>query len=135
VAVIGGVGNVLGGIGAGLEYFFAQSHLSGSLAGGYWPSDLCDGTFSGAAALRAFIGSRHRGFLEGSYSLVAVSCESGGGIDDRHYGPGLSAGYRYTGSDGFTFTAGIGVGDPSGDPGAEALILLGVGYTWRRGYQ
>ena len=135
-ALTGGLGNVLGGLGAGAEYYFAQSHVSGSLGLGYWPSDLCNGTAAGGAALRAFIGGRHRGFLEGSYSLLAISCDFGGsGIEDKHYGPGISLGYRYTGSDGFTFTAAIGVGDPSGDPSSEALILLGLGYTWRREYR
>ena len=129
VAITGGLGNVLGGLGAGLEYYFAQSHLSASAGLGYWP---CSGTAAGGAALRAFVGSRHRGFLEGSYSLLAISCDLGGGQADRHYGPGISLGYRYTGSDGFTFTAGVGLGHPSGDPGTEALVLLGLGYTWRR---
>ena len=135
VTLIGGLGNVLGGLGAGAEYYFAQSHVSASLGLGFWPSDLCDGTAAGAAALRAFIGSRHRGFVEGSYSLLAISCGFSDTSDDKHYGPGISVGYRYIGSDGFTFTAGVGVGDPSGDPGSEALVLLGLGYTWRREYR
>jgi len=84
--------------------------------------------------LRGFAGGRrHRAFLELSYSLIAISCAVFGEDDvDRHYGPGLSLGYRYTGSDGFTFTAAGGIGDPSGDYGTEAIILLGLGYTWRR---
>ena len=134
VALIGGLGNVLGGLGAGLEYFVAGSHVSASAGFGYWPSDLCAGTASGAGAVRAFFGGRHRGFVEASYSLLAISCDfSLPAQNDHHYGPGISAGYRYTGSDGFTFTAGVGVGDPSGnESGAETMILIGAGYTWRR---
>ena len=126
---------MLGGVGAGGEYYFAQSRLSTSLGLGYWTNDACDGTAAGGAALRGFIGSRHRGFLEASFSLVAIACDFDGGNIDRLYGPGLSAGYRYTGSDGFTFTCSLGVGDPSGDPGTEFLALLGLGYTWRREYR
>ena len=131
-ALMGGLGNVLGGLGAGVEYYFAGSRLSAAAGLGYWPkASLCDrGTLSGAGALRGFVGSRHRGFLELSYSLLQISCTLGGGSFHRHYGPGLSLGYRYTSSGGFTFTAGGGVGDA--DFGTEAIILLGVGYTWQR---
>lgn len=131
--LLGGVGNVIGGFGAGAEYYVAGSSVSLAAGVGYWPSeDLCDqGTVSGAGALRVFLGGpRHRGFLEGSYSLLEISCFAGGGQINRHYGPGLSAGYRYTSSGGFTFTAGGGIGDASN--GSVLLILLGLGYTWQR---
>lgn len=133
-ALTAGLGNTLGGLGAGVERYLARSRVSLSAGLGYWPTgSLCDrGTFSGAAAARGFIGSRHRGFLELSYSLLAISCTFTGDIIDRHYGPGLSLGYRYTGSDGFTFTAAGGVGDVPGEFGTEPLILLGLGYTWHR---
>ena len=134
VALTGGLGNTLGGLGAGVDYYLARSRVSVAAGLGYWPDgSVCDsGSFSGAGAVRGFVGNRHRGFLELSYSLLAVSCTFGGDDVDRHYGPGLSLGYRYTGSDGFTFTAAGGVGDVPGDFGTEALILLRLGYTWQR---
>jgi hypothetical protein len=136
LALTGGLGNVLGGLGAAFEFYLAESRISASGGLGYWPSGSgCgQGTFSGAGALRGFAGGRrHRAFLELSYSLLAISC-SVFGVDDiqRYYGPGLSLGYRYTGMDGFTFTAGAGIGDVPGEFGTEALILLALGYTWRR---
>jgi hypothetical protein len=73
-----------------------------------------------------------RAFGEVSYSLLQVGCTLGSDELDRQYGPGFSLGYRYTGSDGFTFTAGGGVGDVPGPYGTEVLILLGAGYTWHR---
>ena len=135
IAVTGGLGNVLGGLGAGVEYYLAQSRVSGAVGLGYWPggSSCSGGTFAGAAAMRAFTGGRrHRVFLELSYSLLAVSCPLDSDDIDRYYGPGVSLGYRYTGSDGFTFTAGGGLGDVSGGFGTEGIVLLGLGYTWRR---
>jgi hypothetical protein len=134
VALTGGLGNVLGGLGAGAEYYLAGSRISVAGSLGYWPGESpCDrGSLSGAAAMRGFVGSRHRGFLELSYSLLAISCTFAGGDFERHYGPGLSLGYRYTGSDGFTFTAAGGVGDVPGEFGTEPIILLGLGYTWKR---
>ena len=135
VTLIGGLGNVLGGLGAGAEYYVANGRVSLGAGLGYWPgASLCDqGTFSGAGALRAFLGGRrHRAVLEASYSLLQVSCTFGSDEIDRHYGPGISLGYRYTGSDGFTFTAGVGVGEGAAEAGAEPIILLGLGYTWQR---
>jgi hypothetical protein len=132
VALTGGLGNVLGGLGAGAEYYLAGGRVSAAAGLGYWPSDLCRGTLSGAAAVRGFVGGRHRGFLEASYSLLQISCPFVGDDLDRHYGPGLSLGYRYTGSDGFTFTAGGGVGDVPGEFGTEVIVLIGLGYTWQR---
>src|SRR3954470_13096910 len=133
VSLTGGVGNTLGGFGAGLEYYFAKSRVSASLGAGYWPVETCSSTFSGAVALRGFTGGRHhRGFLEGSYSLVQVACSVAGDQSERHYGPGISAGYRYISEGGFTFSAGAGVADAGGENGREALILLSLGYTWRR---
>src|SRR3982751_5634748 len=79
VSLTGGVGNTLGGFGAGLEYYFAKSRVSASLGAGYWPVELCSSTFSGALALRGLTGGRHhRGFLEGSYSLVQIACSVAG---------------------------------------------------------
>jgi hypothetical protein len=134
VALTGGLGNVLGGLGASAEYYLAGSRLSASAGLGYWPKEsLCDhGTLSGAGAVRGFLGSRHRVFVEGSYSLLAISCGFDSEEINRHYGLGVSLGYRYTGSDGFTFTFGIGVGDVPGEFGTEPIALLGLGYTWRR---
>ena len=91
MALTGGLGNVLGGLGAGVEHYFARSRVSVSAALGYWPeADLCSsGTFSGAGALRGFVGGgRHRGFAEISYSLLQVVCQFGSEELDRQYGPG-----------------------------------------------
>jgi hypothetical protein len=133
VAVTGGLGNVLGGLGAGVEYYLAGSRISAGGGLGFWPAGCDQATFSGAGALRGFAGGRrHRAFLELSYSLIAISCAVFAEDVERHYGPGLSLGYRYIGSDGFTFTAAGGIGDASGDYGTEAIILLGLGYTWHR---
>jgi hypothetical protein len=134
VALTVGLGNVLGGLGAGVEHYLARSHASVSAGLGYWPSgDLCSsGTLSGAGALRGFLGGgRHRGFAEVSYSLLGVACSFGSDDLDRQYGPGFSLGYRYTGNDGFTFTAGGGIGDVPGQWGTEAMVLLSLGYTWQ----
>jgi hypothetical protein len=133
VALTGGLGNVLGGLGAAVEYHLADSRISASGGLGYWPADCGDGTFSGAGALRGFAGGRrHRAFIELSYSLLEISCPTFSDETQRHYGPGLSLGYRYTGSGGFTITAAGGIGDVPGDFGTAAIILLGLGYTWRR---
>ena len=134
VALTAGLGNVLGGLGAGVERYFARSHVSLSAGLGYWPSgDFCSsGTLSGAGAMRGFVGGgRHRAFGEISYSLLGVVCTFGSDDVDRQYGPGFSLGYRYTGNDGFTFTAGGGVGDVPGEWGTEAMVLLSLGYTWQ----
>jgi hypothetical protein len=134
VTLTGGLGNVLGGLGAGAEYYFAGSRLSVGAGLGYWPEEsVCSqGTLAGAGTFRGFIGGRHRGFLELSYSLLAISCFLDGETIDRHYGPGLSLGYRYIGTDGFTFTAGAGAGQGPDDLGTEVIVLLGLGYTWQR---
>jgi hypothetical protein len=131
VSFTGGIGNTLGGVGGGLEYYLADSRISASLGLGYWPSDgFCSGTPSGAAALRALTGGRHhRAFLEGSYSLVQIACFIGSDDLRRDYGPGLSAGYRYISGGGFTVSAGAGVA--AGEDGSVLLVLLGLGYTWR----
>ncbi|MFL5532075.1 MAG: hypothetical protein ACJ8BC_08890 [Gemmatimonadales bacterium] len=130
---MGGLGNVLGGLGAGAEYDLPGGRISAGGGLGFWPTGCDQATFSAAGALRGFAGGRrHRAFLELSYSLIAISCAVFSDDIERHYGPGLSLGYRYIGSDGFTFTAAGGIGDPSGDSGSEAIILLGLGYTWRR---
>ena len=133
VTVMGGLGNVLGGFGAGAEYYLAGGRVSLGAGLGYWPeASLCDqGTFSGAGTLRAFFGGRrHRAVLEGSYSLLQISCFVGSGEINRHYGPGISLGYRYTASGGFTFSAALGVGEGAAEAGAEPIILFGLGYTW-----
>lgn len=133
LALTGGLGNVLGGLGTAFEFYMAESKFSASGGLGFWPAGCGQATFSGAGALRGFAGGRrHRAFLELSYSLIAISCAVFAEDVERHYGPGLSLGYRYIGSDGFTFTAAGGIGDASGDYGTEAIILLGLGYTWRR---
>src|SRR3954451_12180429 len=67
VSLTGGLGNTLGGLGAGLEFYFAKSGVPASLAAGSSSVETCSSTLSGAVALLVFTGRRrHRGFLEGS---------------------------------------------------------------------
>jgi hypothetical protein len=136
VTVTAGLGNALGGLGIGLEHSWLQGRLSGAVGLGYWPEvSLCPrGTAATAAAVRGFVGRhRHRAFLETSVSLLRITCRVGTGELDRHYGPGLSLGYRFLSSAGFTFTSAVGLGMVSADGGeTELLALLGIGYTWRR---
>jgi hypothetical protein len=54
VAVTGGLGNVLGGLGAGVEYYLAGSRISASGGLGFWPAGCDQATFAGAGALRGF---------------------------------------------------------------------------------
>lgn len=136
--ITAGLGNVYGGFGVGLEQYFLRSHISGVVGGGFVPgtSDGNPQTGALAAAVRGYAGGkRHRGFLEASVSLVAVSWTRVGGQIihfDRHYGPGLSVGYQYTAVGGFSVLAGLGAGWALGAGRAEPIASFGLGHTWRR---
>ena len=90
---------------------------------------------------RAFTaGSRHRGLLEVSLSVLSntVSSTFGGEILDesRNYGPGIAVGYQFIGDGGFTMmlTGGVGLDDQKLDPQGSKLqptLGIGLGYTWR----
>ena len=133
-----GSGNVLGWLGGSVEHYFLNGRVSGAAGGGYIPEtdEGNPGTAAFGAAVRGYLGGdKHRAFLELSASLLSLDWTPIGGalVDfDRNYGPGISAGYRYTATRGFTFIAGAGAGWAVGNESIEAMGILGVGYTWRR---
>jgi hypothetical protein len=135
--VTGGVGNAMGWLGVQGERYLHRERLSLFAGIGYLPEGE-SGDTSGVAfagGLRVFTTKpRHRAFLEGSVSLVAIrlacfeQCE-------RYYGPGVQVGYQFVSRRGLTVLASIGGGYAPGAPdGGEVagLFGLGVGYTWRR---
>ncbi|MGH7631523.1 MAG: hypothetical protein ACREOF_19475 [Gemmatimonadales bacterium] len=128
-----GVGNSLGWFGAQGERYFAGDRLSVFGGLGYTPD--VDANASGitvAAGLRGFTaGGKHRAFVELGISQIAVQS----GIDRRLYGPGLQAGWQFVSRGGFTVMTSAGLGYiPAEDVShpVQALIGLGLGYTWRR---
>ena len=142
-SVLAGFGNALGWIGGQVEGYAAQGRVSGFAGFGYMPnivSDEGDG-FAGALGIRAFTaGSRHRGLLEVSLSVLSntVSSTFGGDVLDesRNYGPGIAVGYQFIGNGGFTImlTGGVGLDDEEFDPQGskfQATLGIGLGYTWR----
>lgn len=140
-----GFGNAYGWIGGQVEGYLARGRVSGFAGAGYVPNVIGDGGdgFAGAFWLRAFTsGTRHRGLLEVSYSVLSVSTSStfGGDVLDesRNYGPGVAAGYRFTSDGGLTltFSAGVGIDDDELDlesegTSAQPTLGIGVGYTVR----
>jgi hypothetical protein len=80
-------------------------------------------------------GVNHRAFLEASYSQIALTAAPD---KARRYGPGLQFGYQWVTHGGFTLLASGGAGmwrwEPtagSGETEVDAILNLGVGYTWR----
>ena len=142
VTAVAGVGNDMGWLGVGAEFYFSGGRLSGFGGIGYTPEidpgDPTGPTF--AAGVRAYtLGIKHRGFAELSFSQVAISTRPaflGGG--ERHYGPGIQIGYQYVRAGGFTFMVSGGVGYALGvdesvtSSSVQPLLNLGLGYTWRR---
>jgi hypothetical protein len=129
-----GVGNAMGWLGGQGEYYMAHERLSAFLGLGYTP--WIEGDASGltfAAGLRGYTrGNRHRGFLEVSVSEVALESAvvAASTADSKQlYGPGLQAGYQYSALSGFTFMGSFGIGYALG--GAQPLLGVGFGYTWR----
>lgn len=138
VTVMPGAGNSMGVVGVQVERYFSDDRFSAFGALGYSPAfDSGDPTgVAGAAGLRAYTpGRRHRGFLELSGSEVAIQTGANARL---RYGPGLQAGYQYTGLAGFTAMVSVGggyvVGARDGVAGSRVVLLsgLGIGYTWRR---
>lgn len=146
--VTAGVGNSMGWLGAQGERYLARGRLSLFGGVGYTPEidpgDPTGITFAGG--LRGYTGGeRHRGFLELSGSQVAVQTlrQSGSGTGNggqtleskRLYGPGLQAGYQYMARSGFTAMVSGGAGyavDATGSANEiQAMLNVGVGYTWR----
>ena len=153
--VVAGIGNTLAWFGIQGEFHFSQERFSAFGGVGYLP-EIDPGDPSGitlAAGVRGFTpGAKHRGFIELSLSVVAIQqpvfalvLDATGRfanlvlVEDgkKRYGPGIQVGYHYVGGGGFTFLASVGVGyaigldDPFGSDRVDALLALGLGYTWR----
>jgi hypothetical protein len=129
VTVLSGVGNALGWYGVQAERYVGD-RMSLFAGLGYTPPWYGVSGIAGAGGARLFTsGTKHRGFLEFSVSQIAV-----GGLDEQFYGPGLQAGWQFVSRGGFTLMASAGAGYILSDVGhpVQALIGLGVGYTWRR---
>src|SRR4051794_23193304 len=129
-----GMGNATGWLGGQGEYYMAHERLSAFLGLGFTPwieGDVSGLTF--AAGLRGYTrGNRHRGFLEISVSEIALESAAMGTsavASKQLYGPGLQAGYQYSALSGFTLMGSFGVGYAL--EGAQPLVGLGFGYTWR----
>ena len=132
----------MGWLGAAAEFYFSGGRLSGFGGVGYTP-EINQGDPTGmtfAAGVRAYtLGIKHRAFAELSFSQVAISSRPAFlGEGERHYGPGIQAGYQYVTAGGFTFVVSAGVGYALGKPesvtssSVSPLLNLGFGYTWRR---
>ncbi len=138
VSLTAGGGNVYGGLGVSIERHLAAERLSVAVAvGGLPETDEGPGSLAAAAAVRVFTsGSGHRAFAELSVALIALSyTDLGFGRFEnveRHYGPGLSAGYHYTAKGGFTVLVAAGAGWEIGRGRIGPIGLLGLGHTWRR---
>lgn len=131
-----GLGNSMGWLGMQGERYFHAERLSVFAGIGYIPSTDADYDSGVALAfgLRGYTpGRHHRGFLELSFSQLAVAREP---FEDDLYGPGLQAGYQLATSGGFTIMASLGAGyaidAPSGASRVDGTFGLGFGYTWRR---
>ena len=152
--VVAGIGNTLGWLGIQGEFHLSQERLSAFGGVGYLP-EFDPGDASGltlAAGVRGFTpGTKHRGFIELSFSVVAIQqpvfalvLDATGTVGflvlvedgKKRYGPGIQAGYQYVAAGGFTFLASVGVGyaildDPFVSDRVFGLMALGLGYTWR----
>lgn len=142
VTVLGGAGLATGGgLGLQAELYFQGDRFS-AFAGVGRPSEL-EGeqtvTASGAGfagGLRVYTGGRvHRGFLEAAVGPVGLEWRP---ENDRRplYGPVLQAGWQMTRPGGFTLALSAGVGhaldSDRADGSTDAVVSLGLGYTWRR---
>ena len=135
--ITGGIGNAMGWFGAQGEGYFAHGRLSVFGGVGYTPAvdDFDPSGLTVAAGLRGYTGGRkHRAFAEVSACQVATLSDP---IEPRRfYGPCGQLGYQFSSRGGFTFVLSTGVGyalDAAGYGNrAQALIGLGLGYTWRR---
>lgn len=136
VSLLGGIGNMFGGLGAGVERYLPNHTLAGAVGVGVVP-DTGDSPASVgvAAAVRAYTdGPMHRVFAELSLSLLDLDWMTVDGSVtnvDRHYGPGASFGYKYTAAHGFTLMAAAGVGWVLATGASHPVALFGLGHTWR----
>lgn len=154
VTAVAGFGNAMGWLGVQAEFHFARERLSAFGGLGYTP-EIDQGDPTGltlAAGVRAYTpGIKHRGFVELSLSQVAIGGLTSVLVEDvvppifvlvkeseRHYGPGIQAGYQYVTAGGFTFVVSAGFGYALGVDDSFALSSvgalggLGLGYTWRK---
>ena len=155
VTAVAGLGNDMGWLGVGAEFYFSGGRLSGFGGVGYTP-EINQGDPTGltfAVGVRAYTpGIKHRGFVELSFSQVVIKGATLALVRDpvgvvsfvvveegeRHYGPGIQAGYQYVTAGGFTFLVSAGVGyalgiDESATSSSVRLLSnLGLGYTWRK---
>lgn len=136
-----GLGNSYGWVGAKGERSPANGRHALFLGVGVTP-ELDPGDPSGitlAAGARAYTGGvRHRAFVELSVSQIGLETQYAGFTvveGHRRYGPGAQLGYQYAALGGFTFElsggAGYAVGTCEGLQRWQALLGLGIGYTWR----
>jgi len=140
VSLVAGLGNSVGGFGASIEKYFAQTRLSAFVGLGYIPEvDDYPSGVAGAVGIRGYTGGRkHRGFAELSVSPIAV--ERFWSRRERDgaflYGPSVQAGYQLLTTGGFTFLISAGVGYVLGvsaqSAATQAVGGLGFGYTWQR---
>jgi hypothetical protein len=140
--VLAGVGNPMGVLGFQVDYYFHHERFSLFAGTGYAPCDTDEASgIAFAAGARAFTGGRtHRALLEVSVSMLGYETLSQGGVvllARKRYGPGIQAGYQYTGRGGLTFMGTVGLGYALGldsrNPNSPmtGMLALGLGYTWR----
>jgi hypothetical protein len=135
--ITAGIGNAMGWFGAQGEGYFAHGRLSAFGGVGYTPAvdDFGASGLTVAAGLRGYTaGGKHRGFAEASACQVATVSDL---VEPkRFYGPCVQAGYQFASRGGFTLVLSTGVGYALGAAEygnrAQALIGLGLGYTWRQ---
>jgi opacity protein-like surface antigen len=136
--VTAGLGNAMGWYGAQGELYIWADRVTAFMGLGYTPRDFDfdPSGITGAIGARGYTGGRrHRGFVELSFSQVAVQHYP---LPQQLYGPGLQVGYQFVSRRGITFLTSAGAGyarmrgPVDGDSPVYALLGLGVGYTWRR---
>jgi hypothetical protein len=138
-----GFGNVRGFVGGSVERFIAEGGQSFAVGVGRFPSGASTGrdsdpwfTAFGAAYRKYFGSGSHQASVEASVSMVnfsaTVSLPNQTVGVDRHYGPGLAVGYRYTTRIGLHFDVSGGIGRAVGveEGSLEFIGGLAVGYTW-----
>jgi hypothetical protein len=137
VTLTGGVGNAMGWFGVQGERYFSQGRLSAFGGLGYTPErdTYAPSGVTVAVGMRGYTaGRKSRGFAELSACQVATLSDP---VEPkRFYGPCAQLGYQFASRGGFTFLVSTGVGYALGtaDVGnrAQALVGLGLGYTWRQ---
>jgi len=135
-----GIGNSMGWLGGQGELYLGGERVSAFVGLGYtpdWDNNASGITFAGG--VRGYTrGQKHRGF--GELSVVQVAVQKGSSAfpgTKRYYGPALLAGYQYSSLGGFTAVVSAGAGVIAGEPSSttesrvQAVLNLGVGYTWR----